>query len=228
MTIALCVSIPVVIVALVGSIIDAAGSNYFKKNLACTNGNGQLSGYSNLFSNATYCYNKKVGFNNYTTTPNPTTYNCYCADNINDCIYLNTKYQSRCNLIFSTYSPTLTVGSVFDFLAFLAILTFSIITCCSVCCPQNFRENDVINPYAGTYPVVYGVGGVNTAAVATASVGKQPVVYGTVVPPDGTQQGQTELYGKAVQPAYSPTVTGGVVYGNVVQPPPPAAGDIRY
>jgi hypothetical protein len=232
MIIALAVSIPVVVVALVGSIIDAAGSSYFK-TFACINSDMQLSGYSNLYANATYCYNKKVGFNNYTSNPNPTTYNCYCSDNSNNCLYLNTKFQSRCNLIFSRYSPTLTAGSIFDFLAFLSILTFSIITCCSVCCPQNFRENYAMDPYysggsnPNSGPIVYG--GAHPTAVAT--VGKQPVVYGTVVSPhDGSTGSQTEIYGKPIQPTPAYTATssngnGAIVYGNVVHPPP---GGIRY
>lgn len=216
MTIALAVSIPVVIIAIIGSSIDSIGSGYFKK-VACTNNDGQLSGYSSLYHNATYCYDKQILFNNYTTTPNPKTYNCYCSDIAHNCLYLNTKYSSQCTLIFSTYLPTLTAGSIFDFFAWVSILIFSIITCCSVCCPQNFREYNAQDPFGP--PPVYSYG---QPTVAVASTGMQPVVYGTAVTVTGAPAtgNETELYGKPVQ-GYATSIapSGGVVYGTVTPPP---------
>jgi hypothetical protein len=118
--------------------------------------------------NATYCYDKTV-----TTS---TTYDCSCTD-VNDyCVYFNGP--TDCNLIFQSYSHALTAAAWFDWLTFLLILTLSIISCCSTCCPANFgrfpsHQSNTIIPA----PTVVYYSDSNQSPVYTGETSESTIVY---------------------------------------------------
>lgn len=221
-------SIVLVIIVGVGSSIDAAGATFFSSVLqACVeNRSGSFSGHSQYFTNATYCYSLK------SSAQTPETYDCYCTDTNYHCYYYDG--QPKCSLIFTEFAPLISATAWFEAFTFFTVLTLSIISCCAVCCPNNFKEptlpplrthtvtggfpiSHVDWEHSGSYDFGYGNGhsgptvvSVHTHPHAEASVGNKNTVAYPVA------QAQPYLHPDSNDYSGSRAITPTIVQGRVV------------